>query len=747
MRKLIFLLSLVLAWCWPGLARASETVAAAVYQGYLDPAADLTFAVITDSHVGFSTGLARTRLAVTELNQNPVALDFVIHMGDMTEKGLAWEINAYRQAVSPLKVPLYNALGNHDSRWSDQTKPVWARLFGQGGKSYYSFDYKGYHFIILDSAIPGATHGHIDGPQLSWLQADLARLAPGTPVLVFSHHPLAFSNRFIDNEDQVLEILQGYNVLAYFAGHGHSHLQWNRNGRPFFMVKAIVDGGYALVQIKEGKLTLWHKQIGFPWLKKLAEVSARETVNLQGAEVQAAATGISLRLSGEERPERIEARVDRSGNWQKLAPRPDGSWQLNWQITTPGQHLATVRLVFSGGQVYHLNQTFQVTGQPALLWQAEVKGSVQSAPLPWNKQLLVTSSDGQLTALDRFTGNRLWSYQVSPEGEALVGGAVLFPEGAMAVAVDGWAAAVNDEGQVLWQVKLPAGSLATPIWSGKYLICALATGQVVALAPENGGIVWNYKTGGGLRAQPVLAGNRLFVGSNDGYVYALAADSGKLLWKTLINSGFYYAPATAPMAVGYGLVYAVAPADKRQGGYSLFALDQLDGKLAWKAKLAGGYGAPLVQGQAVFVNAVSGRLYAYHPLTGKELWQFNSGKTIYDTRPVLVGGQLVWNTFYGGLIGIDAQNGRLSWQYKTGDAFMLAAPAAMGDVVYGADLEGQVLALKVPLTPTGAILQGKLPDWRIYLAEQERLKAEAQKKLAEQAKKKKKAKAKRKKKK
>lgn len=747
MRKFIMLLSLTLVLCWPGLAQAAETVAAAVYQGYLDQDADLTFALITDSHVGYSTGLARTHQAVSELNLNPVPLDFVIHMGDLTEKGLAWEINAYRQAVSSLQVPLYQTLGNHDSRWSDQTKPVWARLFGREGRTYYSFDYKGYHFVILDSAIPGATHGHIDGPQLKWLQEDLARLTPETPVLVFSHHPLAFSTRYIDNEDQVLDLLQNYNVLAYFAGHGHSHLQWNRNGRPFFMVKAITEGGYALVQIKTGQLTLWHKQIGFPWLKKLAQVEARQPLARQGVELKATAAGVSLRLPSALAPERIEARLDRSGRWLPLNPDRAGGWQLTWQVSIPGEHLATVRLVFGGGQVYHLNQSFAVTGHPQRLWRTAVAGSVQAAPSPWGELLLVTDSAGQLTALDRSSGELAWSIQVSPTGAALVGGAGVFPGGAAVVAVDGWALAVDDGGRQLWQVKLPAGALATPVWSGQYIICALATGQVVALEPGTGRQVWSYKTAGGIRAQPLLVGQRLLVGSYDGYVYALSATTGSLLWKTLINNGFYYAPATAPLAAGYGLVYVSAPADKKQGGYTLFALDLLDGKQVWKARLVGGYGVPLVQGQGVFINSVDGKIYAFHPLTGKLIWEASTGKTIYDALPVQIGGQLVWNTFFGGIIGIEAQNGRQTWQYRTGDAYILAAPVVIEDVVYVVDLEGQILALKLPVTPAGPILQGKLPEWRIYQAEQERLKAEAMKKLAEQAKKKKKAKVKRKKKK
>jgi hypothetical protein len=64
------------------------------------------------------------------------------------------------------------------------------------GARYSSFDYKGWHFALLDSigSRPGREFiGLVEDEQLAWLRTDLQRMKPGSSLVVVLHIPLVSS--------------------------------------------------------------------------------------------------------------------------------------------------------------------------------------------------------------------------------------------------------------------------------------------------------------------------------------------------------------------------------------------------------------------------------------------------------------------------------------------------------------------------------------------------------------------------
>jgi Icc protein len=121
--------------------------------------------------------------------------------------------------LAPLSCPTYLLLGNHDNRIA------FHRVMGTGAAApeaphYYSFDHQGYHFIALDSQVPGEAWGHLDTAQLAWLRDDL-EAHHSQPVLLFvHHHPWPLGIAWLDN----LHLRNGEALLDLL--HHHAHVRW-----------------------------------------------------------------------------------------------------------------------------------------------------------------------------------------------------------------------------------------------------------------------------------------------------------------------------------------------------------------------------------------------------------------------------------------------------------------------------------------------------------------------------------------
>ncbi len=76
------------------------------------------FVLVTDTHVGGSTGTEDLEKTVNDIN-GLKEIDFVILSGDVTEFGSEKELIEAKQILAQLKIPCYVLPGNHDSKWSE----------------------------------------------------------------------------------------------------------------------------------------------------------------------------------------------------------------------------------------------------------------------------------------------------------------------------------------------------------------------------------------------------------------------------------------------------------------------------------------------------------------------------------------------------------------------------------------------------------------------------------------------------
>jgi 3',5'-cyclic AMP phosphodiesterase CpdA len=199
-------------------------------------AGEFSFVQISDSHLGFSrapnTDVAGTlKKAVEKINALSQPPAFLLHTGDLTHLAKVKEFDDVSEILKGAKAgKLYTVPGEHDIY--DKGK-LYKERFGKGtrGSGWYSFDFKGAHFVGLVN-VAGISHGDLGvlgTDQLDWLKKDLTALTASTPVVVFAHIPLWTVHEKwgwgTSDSEQVLALLRRFGSATVLNGHVHQVLR------------------------------------------------------------------------------------------------------------------------------------------------------------------------------------------------------------------------------------------------------------------------------------------------------------------------------------------------------------------------------------------------------------------------------------------------------------------------------------------------------------------------------------------
>ncbi len=177
----------------------------------IEPGETFVFAVLGDSQ----RWQDEVPPAVKSVNADP-SVAFAIHVGDITEFGLAREYVWQNEYHDELDVPLLTVVGNHD-------------LLGNGGTIYdsvfgprnYTFLFGRTKFVMLDTN--GREYGFNGSvPDIAWLERELLPDPTWDEAIVVGHVPP-------DNGDFDRQLEEPYYAALYRWGnvvlslHGHVH--------------------------------------------------------------------------------------------------------------------------------------------------------------------------------------------------------------------------------------------------------------------------------------------------------------------------------------------------------------------------------------------------------------------------------------------------------------------------------------------------------------------------------------------
>ena len=155
---------------------------------------DFYFVQLSDTHWGYEGAanpdatmtLKKAVAAVNSLSETP---DFIMFTGDLTHttddpKERRKRLAEFRDIVGEMKVKNVRFMpGEHDA--SLDRGEAYQEFFG---KTNYTFDHKGIHFIVIDNVSDPT--GAIGDAQLQWLAADVKQLPKDARIVPIGHYSI-----------------------------------------------------------------------------------------------------------------------------------------------------------------------------------------------------------------------------------------------------------------------------------------------------------------------------------------------------------------------------------------------------------------------------------------------------------------------------------------------------------------------------------------------------------------------------
>ncbi len=173
---------------------------------------ELCFAVISDTQRWYD----ETKAAVRSINARE-EIDFVLHLGDLTDFGITKEFEWMRRELEKLRVPYVCLIGNHDCLGTGPD--VFRKMYGALN---FSFDAGNTHFVGLNTN--AIEFDYSDAvPDFSFIKTDRNNVPAEAERTVVMMHSRPFSDQFNNNIAEFFQAeMRKYPGLAFcLCGHEH----------------------------------------------------------------------------------------------------------------------------------------------------------------------------------------------------------------------------------------------------------------------------------------------------------------------------------------------------------------------------------------------------------------------------------------------------------------------------------------------------------------------------------------------
>jgi outer membrane protein assembly factor BamB/predicted phosphodiesterase len=477
-------------------------------------AGSFRFVQITDSHVGKDPslhGVYRDAIHDVVAQADPA---FIIHSGDLTERGTIAEFESYQLAIRGIQTPIFSLFGNHDGETNradaDGADVTLTTNFNQVlGPAYFSFDWGPLHFCLYADIDPYFSTADRQRRR-DWLRADLEAQPAGRTTILVIHKPAP---------DEFIADMNRLGVAAVLCGHLHSNKAYNHEGTAVLTTSTFCFGGidssprsYRVLDVDGQTIVSDLRAHQAPRLKPRAPDSVRV---------------------GEGRLERVWS-ATLAGNLHRASPV---AHENRLFVSQRDEDLTGGPGVICLDAVTGERQWETVT-ESAVKNRVAVDGDGHCAALGVSGCLfLLDTASGQVRwrrDLPRFPQRWLYGSPVVDQGHVYCGGR------------GGYGAWRIDTGDIAWYTQLDTIDVypcyAIPVLTEHLLINVVqGNGGAVALTRGTGKIAWRREEQGGvhyLAAGPVLMnGNRVIMPGAQNKLLCLQADTGEEIWQSAFDNG------------------------------------------------------------------------------------------------------------------------------------------------------------------------------------------------------------------
>ncbi len=311
---------------------------------------------------------------------------------------------------------------------------------------------------------------------------------------------------------------------------------------------------------------------------------------------------------------------------------------------------------------------FDATVKVSKIWSANVgKGEgrigLRQAPIVADGRVYAAAVEGGVHALDLQTGKEVWEYKPAKEKKKP-------------------------------KLRLSGG----PGVGDGLVVIGTLDGQVIALDASNGTEKWKSKVTGEVIAAPAVAQGLVFVRSNDGRTTALDAATGEQRWFNMQELPALTVRGNAPVVAGPGVLFI------GNDDGTLSALAMQDGRPLWEQsvgtpegrteleRMADIDGAPVLEGNTLYVSSFKNETMAIEGPTGRPLWSRDHGGS---GGVAVTSGNVIVTDAKGTVYGLDKTSGSAMWSQQALARRSVTGAAVQGDYAVVGDYKGYLHWLRL----------------------------------------------------
>jgi len=315
-------------------------------------------------------------------------------------------------------------------------------------------------------------------------------------------------------------------------------------------------------------------------------------------------------------------------------PLPENP-ELKW--TYKGEARTVSSPIIDNGTTYWCDKRGRVKGvdiNGKLAFEYDLQTAVEATPTIYDSVLYVGRIDGFMTAISLARKDTLWNYETMGQISAAPN---LLKYG------DPKAIVFGSYDNYLYCVDAKNGEELNKFESGYYLngAAALWKGHVIFGGCDAWVRIIDCKTGtptdsiqleAYVPASPAIMGDYCYIGDYSGNIYKLMLENGKIVRHKKIvsedseNGSFVSVPAISEDAFYFF-----------SGDRNLHAISRINGKLNWKYMLKGNTGesSPVVCDNKIIVCTKTGIISILDAENGKLLWEYDTGEQIVGSPAII----------------------------------------------------------------------------------------------------------------